>query len=93
MHHMLLFECEGNFTEEHFNKGVNCYDRANMPFLKCKSSSIVAGWAVGAMVRTLIHFSLNRTFISICVDFMVLYYYMRNFCNLIGLEQCYFSLI
>ena len=71
MHHMLLFECEGNFTEEHFNKGVNCHDRANMPFLKCKSSSIVAGWAVGAMVRTLIHFNLNRTFISICVDFMV----------------------
>ena len=71
VHHMLLFECEGNFTEEHFNKGVNCYDRANMPFLKCKSSSIVAGWAVGAMVRTLIHFNLNRTFISICVDFMV----------------------
>ena len=71
MHHMLLFECEGNFTEEHFNKGVNCFDRANMPFLKCKSSSIVAGWAVGAMVRTLIHFNLNRTFISICVDFMV----------------------
>lgn len=68
---MLLFECEGNFTEEHFNKGVNCFDRANMPFLKCKSSSIVAGWAVGAMVRTLIHFNLNRTFISICVDFMV----------------------
>ena len=23
----------------------------------------------------------------------VLCYYMRNFCNLIGLEQCYFSLI
>ena len=23
----------------------------------------------------------------------VLYYYMINFCNLIGLEQCYFSLI
>lgn len=71
VHHMLLFECEGNFTEEHFNKGVNCFDRANMPFLKCKSSSIVAGWAVGAMVRTLIHFNLNRTFISICVDYMV----------------------
>ena len=24
---------------------------------------------------------------------VVLYYYMRNFCNLIGLEQWYFSLI
>ena len=25
--------------------------------------------------------------------FQPLYYYMRNFCNLIGLEQWYFSLI
>ena len=25
--------------------------------------------------------------------FQLLYYYMRNFCNLIGLEQCYFTLI
>ena len=25
--------------------------------------------------------------------FRVLYYYMRNFCNLIGLEQWYFNLI
>ena len=25
--------------------------------------------------------------------FRILYYYMRNFCNLIGLEQWYFSLI
>ena len=25
--------------------------------------------------------------------FFLLYYYMRNFCNLIGLEQWYFSLI
>ena len=25
--------------------------------------------------------------------FRVLYYYMRNFCNLINLEQWYFSLI
>ena len=26
-------------------------------------------------------------------EFSLLYYYMRNFCNLIGLEQWYFSLI
>ena len=26
-------------------------------------------------------------------EFQPLYYYMRNFCNLIGLEQWYFSLI
>ena len=27
------------------------------------------------------------------VELYLLYYYMRNFCNLIGLEQWYFSLI
>ena len=26
-------------------------------------------------------------------EFLQLYHYMRNFCNLIGLEQWYFSLI
>ena len=30
---------------------------------------------------------------QISKDFRGLYYYMRNFCNLIGLEQWYFSLI
>ena len=25
--------------------------------------------------------------------YLSLYYYMKNYCNLIGLEQCYFSLI
>ena len=27
------------------------------------------------------------------IPLMILYYYMRNYCNLIGLEQWYFSLI
>ena len=27
------------------------------------------------------------------IGFGLLYYCMRNFCNLIGLEKCYFSLI
>ena len=27
------------------------------------------------------------------IEFYLLYYYMRNFCNLIGLEQWYFSVI
>ena len=33
------------------------------------------------------------TFIIIINALHLLYYYMKNFCNLIGLEQCYFSLI
>ena len=30
---------------------------------------------------------------DLITDSLNLYYYMRNFCNLIGLEQWYFSLI
>ena len=29
----------------------------------------------------------------VLLEYPDLYYYMRNFCNLIGLEQWYFSLI
>ena len=31
--------------------------------------------------------------IIIIITILLLYYYMRNFCKLIGLEQWYFSLI
>ena len=34
-----------------------------------------------------------QVFATGTVVFIKLYYYMRNFCNLIGLEQWYFSLI
>ena len=37
-------------------------------------------------VRALLTYLVN-------IKFSVLYYYMRNFCNLIGLEQWYFSSI
>jgi len=47
VHHLTLFECFGNFNESDFNHGVDCSQRANMPYLKCRSSTIVAGWAVG----------------------------------------------
>ena len=36
---------------------------------------------------------LVETKFNLCVIYLCLYYYMRNFCNLIGLEQGYFSLI
>ena len=50
VHHLTLFECFGNFNESDFNHGVDCSQRANMPYLKCRSSTIVAGWAVGGDV-------------------------------------------
>ena len=37
---------------------------------------------------------IELTFVAVvAVVLLCLYYYMRNFCNLIGLEQWYFSLI
>lgn len=47
VHHMILYECDGNFNESDFNQGIECYSSANMPFLNCRSSVIVGGWAVG----------------------------------------------
>ena len=50
--------------------------------------------ALAQVLSVLIH--LNKRFFPICENNYIvwlLYYYMRNFCNLIGLEQWYFSLI
>lgn len=48
---MLVYECEGNFTEKDFDQGVDCNNVANMPYAKCKKANIVAVWAVGGEVR------------------------------------------
>ncbi|CAH3194021.1 unnamed protein product [Porites evermanni] len=47
VHHFLLYECEGNFVEKDFDKGVDCDDLPNMAYAKCRDSSLVAAWAVG----------------------------------------------
>ncbi|CAH3168091.1 unnamed protein product [Porites evermanni] len=36
VHHMLLYECHGNFTEEEFDEGVDCDSALNLPFLQCR---------------------------------------------------------
>ena len=42
----------------------------------------------------IISFCFLKMFIPFSlIQFLFLYYYMTNFCNLIGLEQWYFSLI
>ena len=51
VHHLILYECEGNFTESDYGQGVDCLDAANMPFGKCRDSALVAAWAVGGEVR------------------------------------------
>ena len=50
VHHLILNECHGNFTKEHFHQGGDCNDRANMP--TCRSYAQVAAWAVGGEVKT-----------------------------------------
>ena len=42
-------------------------------------------WSAGNHFGSILH--------CIQLPFSLLYYYMRNYCNLIGLEQWYFSLI
>ena len=50
VHHMILYECYGNFTEEHFDEGVDCDNSPNMPYPKCRIYSMVTAWAVGGQV-------------------------------------------
>ena len=56
-----------------------------VPELYVLVESLVTWWATGRCA--IICLSWSSMFLY------VLYYYMRNFCNLIGLEQWYFSLI
>lgn len=51
VHHMIMFECFGNFTEKDFDEGVPCSSRANMPYQKCGRYAMVAAWAVGGQVK------------------------------------------
>ena len=53
VHHLLMFECDGNFTEEHFNQGVECSRRTdnNSSYPECISSTLIATWAVGGEVK------------------------------------------
>lgn len=51
VHHILLYECDGNFNETDFDQGVNCFSSANMPYFKCRESTLVGAWAVGGNVR------------------------------------------
>ncbi|XP_066019013.1 LOW QUALITY PROTEIN: DBH-like monooxygenase protein 1 [Pocillopora verrucosa] len=47
VHHLILYECEGNFTENDYDQGRDCMDTANMPYARCRDASIVVAWAVG----------------------------------------------
>ena len=53
VHHLTMFECDGNFTEEHFNQGVECSRRPdnNSSYPECISSTLIATWAVGGEVK------------------------------------------
>ncbi|XP_022806766.1 DBH-like monooxygenase protein 1 [Stylophora pistillata] len=47
VHHLILYECEGNYTESDYDQGKDCMDTANMPYARCRDASIVVAWAVG----------------------------------------------
>lgn len=50
VHHMILYECHGNFNDSHRGPGYNCRDQANMPLQLCFYYSVLAAWAVGGQV-------------------------------------------
>ena len=50
VHHYIIYECEGNFTDDDLNEGANCYSSANMPYRSCQKADLIAGWAVGGEV-------------------------------------------
>ena len=53
VHHYVIYECDGNFTENDFNEGVDCHTRANMPYRRCQQADLIAAWAVGGEVSLL----------------------------------------
>ena len=50
VHHLILYECHGDYDESDFDQGVDCDDLPNMPYAKCRAASFVAAWAVGGQV-------------------------------------------
>ena len=50
VHHLMVYECHGNFNDSHFKAGYNCRDQANMPLGKCYFNNIVAAWGFGGEV-------------------------------------------
>ena len=52
MHHLLVYECYGNFSNATLHgSGFDCDETPNMPLGHCYGYSVVAAWAVGGTVR------------------------------------------
>jgi len=51
VHHYVIYECDGNFTENDFDEGVDCFATANMPYRRCQKADLLAAWAVGGEVQ------------------------------------------
>lgn len=49
VHHLVVYECHGNYNNSHFGVGFDCLDFANMPLLQCYmvTPSLIAAWGVG----------------------------------------------
>ena len=94
--------------QDHFRQNDLCtYNtlKGNVEFAHCKSSHIFLTMTCAKLLLTTFFREkkkhLPNDFSRHCVTlqtsnrklFPQLYYYMKNYCNLIGLEQWYFSLI
>ncbi|CAH3036710.1 unnamed protein product [Pocillopora meandrina] len=48
VHHLLVYECYGNFSNATLHgSGFDCHETPNMPLGHCYGYSVVAAWAVG----------------------------------------------
>lgn len=48
VHHLLVYECHGNFSNATlYGPGFDCHETANMPLRHCYGYSVVGAWAVG----------------------------------------------
>ena len=61
VHHLLVYECHGNFSNASlYGSGFDC-SVPNMPLRSCYDYSVVAAWAVGGTVRRLTYSSPEKT--------------------------------
>ena len=61
VHHFVVYECNGSFNESDFDQGADCSDdNTDVPYFKCRFSTIVTTWAKGRDVS-------NFTFAFACM--------------------------
>ena len=84
MHHLLVYECHGNFSNASlYGSGFDC-SVPNMPLRSCYDYSVVAAWAVGGTVRRLTYSSPEES------NFKFEIFWLLKGFSLLFLKKCMF---